>query len=67
MKLLKKHKKQKKFLQIIMVKKFGYFFMLGQTSLQPQVKESVITSNEHGISEFCHDMPNDARLRILRD
>ena len=30
------------------------------------MKRSVITSNKHGISELRHDMPNDARLRMLR-
>ena len=30
------------------------------------MKRSVITSNKHGISELRHDMPDDARLRMLR-
>ena len=34
-------------------------------SFQPQVKQSVIIGNKHGIYELSHELPNDLRLWIL--
>ena len=31
----------------------------------PQVKQSMIISNKHGIYELAHELPNDLRLGIL--
>ena len=39
--------------------------MFYQIFLSPQVKRIVIISNEHGIYELPHELPNDLRLRIL--
>ena len=33
--------------------------------LSPQVKQSVIISNKHGIRELPQELPKDLRLRIL--
>ena len=31
----------------------------------PQVKQSVIISNKHGIYKLTHELPDDLRLKIL--
>ena len=33
----------------------------------PQVKRTVIVSNKYGIFELPHELPNNLRLRILRN
>ena len=33
--------------------------MLYQIFLSPQVKQSTIISNKHGVYEFPHELPND--------
>ena len=33
----------------------------------PQVEQSLITSNKHGIYELLHELPNDLRLTIFRN
>ena len=33
-----------------------------QIFLLPQVKESVVISNKHGVYELPHELPNDLRL-----
>ena len=33
----------------------------------PQVKQSAIISNEHGIYELPHELPKDLGLMILRN
>ena len=38
-----------------------------QIFFSPQVKRSVIISNKHGIWELPHELPNDLRLRILKN
>ena len=37
--------------------------MLYQNFFSPQVKQSVVISNKHGIYKFSHDFPNGLRLR----
>ena len=39
--------------------------MFYQIFLSPQVKQSAIISNKHGVYELLHELPNDLRLRIL--
>ena len=39
--------------------------MVEQIFLSPQVKRRLIISNEYGIYELPHELPNDLRLRIL--
>ena len=39
--------------------------MFYQFFLSPQVKQSMIVSNKHGIYELPHELPNDLRLSIL--
>ena len=41
--------------------------MLYQIFFSPQVKRSVIISNEYGIYDLPHELPNDLRLRILEN
>ena len=41
---------------------FWDFLILYQIFLSPQVKQSVITSNKHGIYELPHELPNDLKL-----
>ena len=43
------------------------FLIIYLILLSPQVKQSVIISNKRGIYELPHEMPNDLRLRILRN
>ena len=35
--------------------------------LSPQVKRCTIITYKHGVYEFPHELPNDLRLRILRN
>ena len=44
---------------------FREFLILYQFFFSPQVKRSVIISNEDGISELSHELLNDLRLRAL--
>ena len=39
--------------------------MVEQIFLSPQMKRSVIISNNYGIYELPHKLPNDLRLSIL--
>ena len=39
--------------------------MVEQVFLSPQVKQSVVISNKHGIYKVPHELPNDLRLKIL--
>ena len=39
--------------------------ILYQNFFSPQVKQSMIINNKHGIYELPHELPNDLRLRIL--
>ena len=41
--------------------------MVEQSFLSPQLKRSVIISNQHGIYELPQELPNDLRLVILRN
>ena len=41
--------------------------MVDHILLSPQVKQSIITSNKHGICELPHELPNNLRLRILQN
>ena len=43
------------------------FLILYQIFFSPQVKQSVIISNEYGIYDLPHELPNDLRLRILEN
>ena len=43
----------------------GEFWLLYQIHFTPQVKQSVIISNKHGIYELPQELPNYLRLRIL--
>ena len=38
--------------------------MVERIFLSPEVKRSVIISNNYGIYELPHDLPNDLRLRL---
>ena len=44
---------------------FRDFLILYQVFFSPQVKQSVIISNKHGIYELPHELTNDLRLRTL--
>ena len=44
---------------------FRDFLILYQVFFSPQVKQSVIISNKHGIYELPHELTNDLRLGIL--
>ena len=46
---------------------FWDFLMFYQIFLSRQVKRRVIISNKHGTCELPHELPNDLRLRILRN
>ena len=48
-----------------MFKIFSDILIDEQIFFSPQVKGSMIISNEHGIHELPHELPNDLRLRIL--
>ena len=41
------------------------FLMSYQVFLSSQVKRSAIISNEQGVYELPHELPNNIRLRIL--
>ena len=45
---------------------FREFLILYQFFFSPQVKRSVIISNEDGISELSHELLNDLRLKATR-
>ena len=47
----------------IMVIIFWDFLMFDQTFLSPQVKQSAIISNKHGIIDLPHEFPYDLRLK----
>ena len=49
----------------VMVIIFWDFLGFYQMSLSPQVKWSVIISNQYGIYELPHELSNDLRIRIL--
>ena len=44
---------------------FRDFLIFYQVFFSPQVKQSVIISNKHGIYELPHELTNDLRLGIL--
>ena len=44
---------------------FRDFLILYQIFFSPQVKQSVIITNKHGIYELPYECPNDLRLRKL--
>ena len=46
---------------------FWDFLIFYQISLSPQVKRCVIITYKHGIYELPHELPNDLRLRILKN
>ena len=39
--------------------------MFDKILVSPQVERIVIVSNEHGIYELAHELPNNLRLRTL--
>ena len=39
--------------------------MFDQIFYSPQKKQSMITSNRHGICEYSHKLQNELRLRVL--
>ena len=41
--------------------------MFYQIFLSPQVKQSAIVSNKQGVYELPHELPNDLRLRLIRN
>ena len=41
--------------------------MFDQIFLPPQVKLCAITTEKHGIYELPQELPNDLRLKILRN
>ena len=41
--------------------------MYYQILVSPQVKQSVIISNKHGIYELPRNLPNNLRFKILRN
>ena len=43
----------------------GDFFILYQIFLTPQVKQSMISSNRHGVYKLPHKLLDNLRLRIL--
>ena len=45
---------------------FWDFLMFYQIFLSPQVKQSGIFSDKHGIYEMRQELPNDLKLKILR-
>ena len=50
-------------MKTIMVTIFRDFLMFYQIFLSPQVEQSAIISNKHGIYDLLHKLPNDFRLR----
>ena len=42
---------------------FWEFLLLYQITFSPQLKQSVITSNEHRTNKLPHELPNNLRLR----
>ena len=44
---------------------FEIFLMFHQIFLSPEVKQSTIVSNKHGIYKLPQELPNDLRLRKL--
>ena len=44
---------------------FSDFFILDQIFFSPQVKQSVIINNKHGIYELPHELLNDLRLEMI--
>ena len=44
---------------------FRDFLMFYEVFFSPQVKQSVIITNKHGISELPHELANNLRHRIL--
>ena len=46
---------------------FCHFLILHQIFFPPQMKQSAIISNKHGIYELPHELPNDLRLRVLKN
>ena len=49
----------------VMIIIFWDFLMFYQIFLQPQVKQSMIIGNKHGIYMLPHDLPNDLKLAIV--
>ena len=41
--------------------------MFDQIFLSPQKKRSVIISGKHGLYKLTHELPNNRKLRILRN
>ena len=41
--------------------------MFYQIFFSPQVKRSAINSNKQGVYKLPHELPNDLKLRILRN
>ena len=58
-----KYKKKSKTTMAIIIS--WEHLMFDQIFLSPQVKQSVIINNKHGISELLHKLPNDLKLMIL--
>ena len=58
---------QKKSLQTIIFIIFRDCLMFYQIFLSPQVKQCSISTNKHGIYELPHELPNDLRLKSLRN
>ena len=52
---------------IIMDIIFWDFLILYQIFFSPKVKRSLIISNKHGIYKLPHELPNDWRLRNLKN
>ena len=46
---------------------FWDFLIIEQILLSPQVKQSGIISNKHGIYELPHELPNHLRLKEIRN
>ena len=53
------------FITTILAIIFWDILMFDKISVSPQVKQIVIISNEDGIYELPHKLPNDLRLRTL--
>ena len=64
---MKTKKMQSKILQTTMDIIFWEFLLLYQIFFSPQVQRSVIISTKHGIYPLLEKLPNDLRLRILRN
>ena len=50
-----------------MVKIFWDFLLLCNIFTSQQVKRSVSTCNKQGLYELAHELPNELRLRILKN